>query len=180
MAATKTPRCWPFTAGLVLRRPSLSLNTDSNRQRCGCCCGPGVQTLAGAVGNRLLRSAICVLIELALSGSYLGWGTIAVAGDEPGFVVASSKLDKRGSQLLDGVEGFATTAGSTSKVWMKRSGQYRGDRGHDGRARPSVLGDHPVTRAQEDTGYRHSTFRTGTRHPSGLIRDGPRSRRARA
>ena len=26
-------------------------------------------------------------------------------GDEPGFVVASSKLDERGSQLFDGVEG---------------------------------------------------------------------------
>ena len=30
---------------------------------------------------------------------------IAVPGDEPGFVVASSKRDERGSQLLDGVEG---------------------------------------------------------------------------
>jgi hypothetical protein len=28
-----------------------------------------------------------------------------VPGDEPGFVVASGKLDERGSQLFDGVEG---------------------------------------------------------------------------
>jgi hypothetical protein len=35
-----------------------------------------------------------------LSGSYLGWGTIAVAGDEPGFVVVPGELDERGSESL--------------------------------------------------------------------------------
>jgi hypothetical protein len=33
-----------------------------------------------------------------LIGSHLGWSTIAVPGDEPGFVVASGKLDERGSR----------------------------------------------------------------------------------
>jgi hypothetical protein len=40
-----------------------------------------------------------------LIGSHLGWGTIAVPGDEPGFVVVAGKLDERGSQLFDGIEG---------------------------------------------------------------------------
>jgi hypothetical protein len=40
-----------------------------------------------------------------LIGSHLGWGTISVPGDEPGFVVASGELDECGSQLFDGVEG---------------------------------------------------------------------------
>jgi hypothetical protein len=40
-----------------------------------------------------------------LIGSHLGWSTIAVPGDELGFVVASGKLDERGSRLFDGVEG---------------------------------------------------------------------------
>jgi hypothetical protein len=40
-----------------------------------------------------------------LSGSYLGWGTITVAGDEPGFVVVPGELDERGSELFDGIEG---------------------------------------------------------------------------
>jgi hypothetical protein len=43
-----------------------------------------------------IRRAIC---------SHLGWGTIAVPSDEPGFVVASGELDECGSQLFDGVEG---------------------------------------------------------------------------
>ena len=38
-------------------------------------------------------------------GSHLGWGTISVPGDEPGFVVAIGELDECGSQLFDGVEG---------------------------------------------------------------------------
>ena len=29
----------------------------------------------------------------------MGWGTIAVAGDEPGFVVVPGELDERGSEL---------------------------------------------------------------------------------
>ena len=33
------------------------------------------------------------MIKLALSGSHLGWGTITVAGDEPGFVVVRGELD---------------------------------------------------------------------------------------
>src|SRR6266850_1577683 len=47
----------------------------------------------------------CVLIKPALIGSHLGWGTISVPGDEPGFVVAIGELDECGSQLFDGVEG---------------------------------------------------------------------------
>ena len=47
----------------------------------------------------------CVLIKPALIGSHLGWGTIAVPGDEPGFVVVTGELDERGSQLFDGIEG---------------------------------------------------------------------------
>ena len=43
--------------------------------------------------------------KLALSGSYLGWGTITVAGDEPGFVVVPGELDERGSELFDRIEG---------------------------------------------------------------------------
>jgi hypothetical protein len=46
-----------------------------------------------------------VLIKLALSGSYLGWGTITVAGDEPGFVVVPGELDERSSELFDRIEG---------------------------------------------------------------------------
>ena len=46
----------------------------------------------------------CVLIKPTLVGSHLGWGTIAMSGDEPGFVVAPGELDERGSQLFDGVE----------------------------------------------------------------------------
>jgi hypothetical protein len=45
------------------------------------------------------------VIKLALSGSYLGWGTITVAGDEPGFVVVPGELDERGSELFDRIEG---------------------------------------------------------------------------
>ena len=37
-------------------------------------------------------------------------------GDEPGFVVASGKLDERGSQLFDGARRSAPTAGSPSRV----------------------------------------------------------------
>jgi transcriptional regulator with XRE-family HTH domain len=33
-------------------------------------------------------------------------GTIAVPGDEPGFVVVPGELDERGSQLSDGIEGL--------------------------------------------------------------------------
>ena len=62
----------------------------------------------------------CVLIKLALSGSYLGWGTITVAGDEPGFVVVPGELDERGSQLFDGIEVRAHNRFSF-KVRMKRS-----------------------------------------------------------
>jgi hypothetical protein len=40
-----------------------------------------------------------------LIGSHLGWGTISVPGDEPGFVVAIGELDECGPQLFDGVEG---------------------------------------------------------------------------
>jgi hypothetical protein len=35
----------------------------------------------------------------------LGWGTIAVPGDEPSFVVVPGELDERGSQFFDGIEG---------------------------------------------------------------------------
>ena len=45
-----------------------------------------------------------VLIKPGIVGSHLGWGTIAMSGDEPGFVVAPGELDERGSQLFDGVE----------------------------------------------------------------------------
>ena len=38
-------------------------------------------------------------------GSHSGWGTIAVPGDEPGFVVVPGELDERGSQFFDGIEG---------------------------------------------------------------------------
>src|SRR5258705_1455783 len=47
----------------------------------------------------------CVLIKPALVGPHSGWGTIAVPGDEPGFVVVPGELDERGSQLFDSIEG---------------------------------------------------------------------------
>jgi hypothetical protein len=43
------------------------------------------------------------LIKPALIGSHLGWGTIAVPGDEPSSVVVFGKLDERGSELFDGI-----------------------------------------------------------------------------
>ena len=33
-------------------------------------------------------------------GSHSGWGTIAVPGDEPGFVVVPGELDERGTVLV--------------------------------------------------------------------------------
>jgi hypothetical protein len=53
-----------------------------------------------------------------------------VPGDEPGFVVASGKLDERGSQLFDSVEGPHPTAGSPSRS----HGEVDSDR-HFGRVR---------------------------------------------
>jgi hypothetical protein len=41
-----------------------------------------------------------------LIGSHLDWGTIAVPGNEPGFVVVAGELEERGSQLFDGIEGL--------------------------------------------------------------------------
>src|SRR3954447_3441855 len=46
-----------------------------------------------------------ILIKPALVGPHLGWGTIAVPGDEPSFVVVPGELDERGSQFFDGIEG---------------------------------------------------------------------------
>ena len=37
-----------------------------------------------------------VLIKLRLIGSHLGWGTIAVPGDEPSLVVVLGEVDERG------------------------------------------------------------------------------------
>jgi hypothetical protein len=54
----------------------------------------GLRVAAWLPKNDQIRS---VLIKPALIGSHLGWSTIAVPGDEPGFVVASGKLDERGS-----------------------------------------------------------------------------------
>src|SRR5665811_1642803 len=45
------------------------------------------------------------LINPGLIGSHLSWGTIAVPGDEPGFVVVVGKVDERGAQFFDGIEG---------------------------------------------------------------------------
>jgi hypothetical protein len=50
-----------------------------------------------------------------LIGSHLSWGTIAVPGDEPGFVVVVGKLDERGAQFFDGIEG------SDPDVWSGRA-----------------------------------------------------------
>ncbi len=60
-------------------------------------CGPVLRHSAGAIQAANFRSAVAFLINPALIGSHLGWCTIAVPGDEPGFAVASSKLDERGS-----------------------------------------------------------------------------------
>jgi hypothetical protein len=44
-------------------------------------------------------------LKAALSGWYLGWGTITVAGDEPSFGVVPGELDERSSELFDRIEG---------------------------------------------------------------------------
>ena len=61
--------------------------------------------LSRSPGSASGASVRSVLIKPALSGSYLGGGTITVAGDEPGFVVVPAQLMERGSQLFDRIEG---------------------------------------------------------------------------
>ena len=50
-----------------------------------------------------------------MSGSYLGWGTITLAGDESRFVVVPGERDERGSELFDRIEGTPLPWGSRTK-----------------------------------------------------------------
>ena len=44
-----------------------------------------------------------------------------MSGDEPGFVVAVGKLDERGAQFFDGIEGSDPEQGNLAlkRVWRK-------------------------------------------------------------
>ena len=46
-----------------------------------------------------------VVGKLALLGTDLVWGSVAVSGDEPGRVLVGNEVLQRASQLFDGVEG---------------------------------------------------------------------------
>src|SRR3954454_13838260 len=66
---------------------------------------PGFETPGWAYSGGQLKIGYSILIKPALVGPHLGWGTIAVPGDEPSFVVVPGELDERGSQFFDGIEG---------------------------------------------------------------------------